>query len=82
LKKDKERLEELLSLRDREVKDLKFELENIENKFSKENKVLEDKLFKEQQEHTVKLQNIMNVSLNLFLINTITVVIGRCKFSH
>jgi hypothetical protein len=44
LKKDKERLEELLSLRDKEVKDYKFKLENFDTIFLKDKKALEEKL--------------------------------------
>lgn len=44
MKKDKERLEELLSLRDKEIKEFKFKVENFDSIFLKEKKALEDKL--------------------------------------
>ena len=45
MKKDKERLEELLSLRDREVKELKTQVDSFTVTLNKEKKVIEEKLF-------------------------------------
>jgi hypothetical protein len=46
LKKDKERLEELLELRDKEITDMKAKVDKFDSTFLKEKKVLEEKLSK------------------------------------
>ncbi|CDW74118.1 UNKNOWN [Stylonychia lemnae] len=58
LKKDKERLEELLSLRDRELSDFKRKYENFDLNLVTENQNLQKKIVQMEAEYNTKILNL------------------------